>query len=100
MFKLMYPDGQFSAGGCPSKPAHFWHRQPHFESGGIWFPTSKKGKVWSLINHIKSHLRHIEHYDYEEKKRVSDLPLLKGAVVIEYELVEKRRIPIEEFMKE
>ncbi len=96
MFKLLYPDGSYSLGGTPEEK-RFNHG---YVVGDLVFPSSKTGKMWNLVGHIKNHLRVLEHYDYNLKKHVSDADKLGGSFIIEYELVEKRRIPIEEFVKE
>lgn len=98
MYKLLYPDGSYSLGGMPNEKFHNFNKG--YIVGDLVFPSSKKGKLWNLKSHIKNHLRILEHYDYAQHKMISDADKINGSIVIEYELVEKRRIPIEEFMKE
>jgi hypothetical protein len=100
MFKLLYPDGQYSAGGTPSLLRHCVNREKIYLVDGVAFPTKKDGKMWNLISHIKSHLKNVTHYDYVNYQHINDIDKLAGSIIIEYEIVEKRRIPIEEFMKE
>lgn len=97
MFKLLYPDGTYSLGGTPRRKYSFSNG---YTVDDLEFRSSKNGKIWSRLAFLKNHLRLLSHYDHTQKKMISDIPKLKGSVVIEYELVEKRRIPIEEFMKE
>lgn len=65
-------------------------------SGGGFSPSWRKngGKFWQLI-HLKQHLLHIKEYLQKRGHKAYD----RDCEVVEYELVEKRRIPVEEFIK-
>lgn len=81
VFRIQRPDGSFRGSG----PA-----------GGRG-TGERKAKIWSEPAHVKTHLKLAgSHRDtMQEMIRKAGA---EGSVVIEYELVERRRIPVEEFM--
>lgn len=101
MFKLLLPNGAFSLGGSPSEydekcvVGKYWCKIDN-----IVIAANKTGKRWNLASHLKSHLRLFEHYDYNQHKLISDIDKIEDCIVIEYEMVEKRRLTVKEFMEE
>ena len=70
-----------------------------FSSGGNWLKaTSKCGKIWSRIGHVKSHIKMLIPGipSYNDHKKLMET-YLKDCDVVEYELVEKRRRPAVNF---
>lgn len=62
-------------------------------SGGMWPYAVKGGKFWRTLAHVKAHITQLRNDIAAGEK-----PWYKDAVVVEYELVEKRRIPVREFL--
>lgn len=82
LFRILMPDGKYASGG-DHYPMH----------------TSKEGKVWRLASHLKNHFNQFFSGRYSDRlKDIQDV--YDGAVVIEYEMVETRRVPVKEWVKE
>jgi hypothetical protein len=59
--------------------------------------TGPKVKTWDSPGKVKAHLKLAATYEDEPSEIVRKAGA-EGNVVIEYELVERRRIPVEEFL--
>lgn len=83
VYRIQRPDGSFRGSG---------------HAGGKE-QGNRKAKTWEKPAHVKTHLKLAASYkdDPSEIVRLADAV---GNVVIEYELVERRRIPVEEFLSD
>lgn len=74
-----------------------------FSKGNSYGRASKLGKIWTSIGALRNHFHNFTNYAFRNhdnrKKMIVKYPDL-SAVVVEYELVEKRRIPVKEFIQE
>lgn len=62
-----------------------------FSTGGTYPKFTKKGKIWSAINHVTAHLTGCVHDNYYEQRnyRANSGTLLADCVLIEYDVSEK-----------
>jgi hypothetical protein len=60
-----------------------------FSSGSTEVSWRKKGKIWSQISFVKAHLN-----QFTGQYSACHLPYSRDDVVIEYDLVEVRRMPV------
>jgi len=72
-----------------------------FSKGNSYGRSSKLGKIWTSIGALRNHFHNFSNSIYGGKLEALKVkyPDLK-AEVVEYELVEKRRIPVKEFIQE
>ena len=69
-------------------------------SGGLNPLFENKGKIWMKASHLKNHFKQNIGYNHETKQSI---PLYKeypyDAEVVEYALVEVKRIPVRKFVE-
>jgi hypothetical protein len=83
MYRIQRKDGSFRGSGV---------------SGGLE-GEQQKVKTWSQASHVKSHLKLASNYSDSLEEMVEKAGAV-GDEVVEYELVERRRIPVKEFLSE
>ena len=81
LFRILMPNGQFAMGG-DNFPMH----------------SNKEGKVWRMASHLKLHLN--QFFSIHGRNRMSVEEVYKNATVVEYEMVEVRRVPVKDWVKE
>jgi len=72
-----------------------------FSAGGIVPSFSKNGKFWNTVGQLKNHL--MQRYSYTSTPHGAPITLElynEEDVVIEYKIVEVKRTPIKEWLKE
>jgi hypothetical protein len=79
VYRIQRPDGSYRGAGA----------------GG---QAQVMGKVWTSSAAVKNHLRVGAHWS-DSVKEVVRKALAAGSEVVEYELVERRRVPVEEFLE-
>ena len=58
-----------------------------FSKGGTLGEFNKKGKIWKVAGHVRSHLKQFEHTGYRDKENRL-LANISNWEIVEYEIVE------------
>jgi len=99
MFKLLFPNGKFSNGKTPEHSKYYTDKANNYVNNGVIFFTSEFGKIWKREKELKRYIETLEHYDYSLHRFILDKDKIEDSIIIEYEIVEKKRYTVKEFME-